>query len=91
MAMIIKTKKIDATAIRIIVSCVVVTIKALESSLLSMINFIRFGFYGANIEKKPFPNALFRRNYIVIVNKNIGETNKKHDETQCFRLKNTIR
>ncbi len=42
----------DATAIRIIVNCVVVTIKALGISLLSMINTVRFGFYGANIEKK---------------------------------------
>lgn len=52
-----KTRNIEATAIRIIVSCVVVTNKALESSLLSMINTIRFGFYGANIEKKAFPNT----------------------------------
>ena len=51
MAIRIKTKNIDATAIKIIVSCVVVTTKAFESSELSMIDNFRFGFYGANIKK----------------------------------------
>ncbi|WP_304144373.1 hypothetical protein [Mesoflavibacter zeaxanthinifaciens] len=38
-----KTKNIDATAISIIVSCVVVTNKALEITVLSMVNKLDLG------------------------------------------------
>lgn len=52
-----KTRNIEATAIRIMVSCVVVTNKALEYRVLSMIDVFRFGFYDAKIEKKVHPNT----------------------------------
>lgn len=54
-----KTKKIAATAINIMVNCVVVTRSAMEGRWLSMVTIgVRFGFYMANIEKNQICNPL---------------------------------
>ena len=52
-------RNMHATAIKIIVSCVVVTIKALENRFLSMVKYIRYGLYTAKIEKKYMINTTF--------------------------------
>jgi hypothetical protein len=54
-----KTKKMAATAIKIMVNCVVVTRSAMEGRWLSIFNLgVRFGFYMANIEKNQICNPL---------------------------------